>query len=207
MDVIVTGRHCTISDAFRDQVTERLASVEKLKDRLIRAEVQVTVNESKRQPDQTVNVEITLIGKGPVIRAEAWADEKVVAFEHAFDRLKSQVRKAADRRKTYRGLRTPAPLQPVGAGAAASAPYDLDEPLAEIKTVAGLEVHGDGPLVVREKHFAAVPLTLAQALDEMELVGHDFFLYVDAQTNNPSVVYRRKAYDYGVIHLEVEAVD
>jgi hypothetical protein len=69
--------------------------------------------------------------------------------------------------------------------------------------VAGLEVTGDGPLVVREKVFAASPLTLAQALDEMELVGHDFFLYQDAESRRPSVVYRRKAYDYGVIHLDV----
>jgi hypothetical protein len=69
--------------------------------------------------------------------------------------------------------------------------------------MAGLEVHGDGPLVVREKDFASEPLTLAQALDEMELVGHDFFLYVDQTTKKPSVVYRRKAYDYGVIHLTV----
>ena len=80
-----------------------------------------------------------------------------------------------------------------------------DETRPEIRKIAGLEVHGDGPLVVREKLFKATPLTLAQALDEMELVGHDFFLYVDAETGAPSVVYRRKAYDYGVIHLEVES--
>ncbi len=67
-------------------------------------------------------------------------------------------------------------------------------------------MQGDGPLVVREKNFAGTPLTLAQALDEMELVGHDFFLYVDAESRHPSVVYRRKAYDYGVIHLEVDSV-
>ena len=58
--------------------------------------------------------------------------------------------------------------------------------------------------MVREKNFEATPLTLAQALDEMELVGHDFFLYVDADTGAPSVVYHRKAYDYGVIHLTME---
>ena len=67
--------------------------------------------------------------------------------------------------------------------------------------MAGLTVQGDGPLVVREKTFATSPLTLAQALDEMELVGHDFFLFQDAATGQPSVVYRRKAYNYGVIHL------
>jgi hypothetical protein len=77
----------------------------------------------------------------------------------------------------------------------------------EIRKIAGLEIQGDGPLVVREKHFDAVPLTLAQALDEMELVGHDFFLYVDAESGAPSAVYRRKAYDYGVIHLDMEEAE
>jgi hypothetical protein len=79
---------------------------------------------------------------------------------------------------------------------------DGEQPIA-VKKVAGLEIQGDGPMVVREKIFRSTPLTLAQALDEMELVGHDFFLYVDADSQLPSVVYRRKAYDYGVIHLKV----
>ncbi|QLQ15917.1 MAG: ribosome-associated translation inhibitor RaiA [Micropruina sp.] len=205
MDVIVTGRHCQISDDFRARVVERLAGVERLQDRVIRVEVQVSAFPHKRQPDQSTRVEITLRSRGPVVRAEASADEKTVAFEHALDRLKAQLRRAADRRKVHRGLRGPASLDemPVVAETApADGPADDERP--EIRKIAGLEVHGDGPLVVREKLFKAVPLTLAQALDEMELVGHDFFLYVDADSGRPSAVYRRKAYDYGVIHLEVE---
>ena len=200
MDVLVTGRHCQISDDFRGRVTERLRGVEKLRDRVIRVEVQVSANPHARQPDQATTVEITLRSRGPVVRAEANADEKLIAFEHALDRLKSQLRRAADRRKVHRGLR---------AGQQFGAPPPLptpqrDEDRPEIRKIAGLEVHGDGPLVVREKLFKAAPLTLAQALDEMELVGHDFFLYVDAESGAPSVVYRRRAYDYGVIHLDVE---
>ena len=146
-----------------------------------------------------MKAEITLLSKGPVVRAVASAEDKTVAFEHALDRLKAQLRRAADRRKNYRGLRL---AQSLLDEVPAPAPEtDSDGP--ETHRVAGLEVTGDGPLVVREKFFPATPLTLAQALDEMELVGHDFFLYCDADTNAPSVVYRRKAYDYGVIHLEV----
>ncbi len=201
MDIVVTGRHCQISDSFRAQVEERLASIEKLRDRVIRAEVMLTVTDTKRQPDQAARVEITLVGKGPVVRAEAASDDKVVAFEHALDRLKSQLRKAADRRKVHRGLRGSASIRTTEPLAVVAEEIAEDVPV--VRTMAGLEVHGDGPLVVREKHFDAVPLTLAQALDEMELVGHDFFLYVDADTHKPSVVYRRKAYDFGVIHLNV----
>lgn len=201
MDVLVTGRHCQISDDFRAHVVERISAVEKLKDRVIRVEVQVSTYPHKKQPDQATRVEITLRSRGPVVRAEAAADEKLVAFDHALDRLKSQLRRAADRRKVHRGLRGRASLGDLVVMDAVAAPVPGDDERPEIRKIAGLEVHGDGPLVVREKLFKASPLTLAQALDEMELVGHDFFLYVDAETGAPSAVYRRKAYDYGVIHL------
>jgi ribosomal subunit interface protein len=203
MDVLVTGRHCQIPDDFRARVEEKIASIEKLKDRVIRVEVQVSAYGYKRQPDQSTRVEITLRSRGPVVRAEASADDKTVAFDHALDRLKSQLRRASDRRKTHRGLRGTEGL----VTAELAAVHEAEEVRPEIRKIAGLEIQGDGPLVVREKYFPAVPLTLAQALDEMELVGHDFFLYVDAETGAPSAVYRRKAYDYGVIHLSVESTE
>lgn len=199
MDVLITGRHCQIPDDFRTRAEDKIASITKLKDRVIRVEVQVSTHGSRRQPEQSTQVEITLRGRGPVVRAEASADDKTVAFDRAFERLMAQLRRASDRRKAHRGLRgqmvAPEDLAPVDYESA---------PQPEVHNIAGLEVVGDGPLVVREKHFGAVPLTLAQALDEMELVGHDFFIYVDAETGAPSAVYRRRAYDYGVIHLTME---
>jgi ribosomal subunit interface protein len=202
MDVLITGRHCQIPDEFRARVEEKIAAVEKLKDRVIRIEVQVSAHGSRRQPGESTQVEITLRGRGPVIRAEAYAEDKGVAFDRAMDRLMAQLRRASDRRKTHRGLRGQMPVEEVAAFAAPEPAEDGPE----VRNVAGLEVTGDGPLVVREKHFAAVPLTLAQALDEMELVGHDFFIYVDADSRRPSAVYRRRAYDYGVIHLDMSEV-
>lgn len=200
MDVLVTGRHCQIPDDYRTRVEEKLASIEKLKDRVIRIDVQVTANGYKRQPDQSTKVEITLRSKGPVVRAEATAEDKSVAFDRALDRLKAQLRRASDRRKAHRALKTEPTLGE--AGVVTIEPLQTEE--WDIQTLpGGLEVQGDGPLVVREKFFEATPLSLAQALDQMELVGHDFFLYVDAESGAPSVAYRRKAYDYGVIHLNI----
>lgn len=197
MDVTVTGRHCSIGEPLREQVTERLESIERLQDRAIRAEVEFTATETKGDPDHAIEAQITLRSKGPVIRAEAHAADKHAAFDRALDKLRAQLRKASDRRKNHRGLRY------AGADPATPLPEDLVAPaeVPEKRIVAGIEVTGDGPLVVREKEFSGTPLNLAQALDEMELVGHDFFLYVDADSGRPSVVYRRKAYDYGVIHL------
>ena len=200
MDIVVTGRHCTVGPDLKDLVTDRIATVERLRDRVIRVEVEFSADNSKN-PTDSMEVQITMRSRGPVIRAEAKAGDKNSAFDLAFDRLKSQLRKAADRRKTHQGLRVASALEPTQLSAPAPETTDTS---ADTYEVAGIVVDGDGPLVVREKSFDTTPLSLAQALDEMELVGHDFFLYQDAETGRPSVVYRRKAYNYGVIHLNVQ---
>ncbi len=207
MDVVVKARHCTVSDQFRSYVDEKITRLEKLDDRAIRVEVEVSAERNKRQHDQASRVEITLRTKGPVVRAEAAAEDKAAAFDLALDKLMAQLRKAADRKRVHRGSRTPMSLH----DAAAELP-PLEVPVPETngstrRTVAGMEVDGDGPLLVREKTHSATPMTLDQALHEMELVGHDFYLFLDSEHGSaPSVVYRRRAYDYGVIRLDSAAV-
>ena len=202
MDVVVTGRHCTISPELKELVRDRIITVERLRDRVIRVEVEFSAADGTKNPSDAVEVQITLRSRGPVVRAEAKANDKTLAFEQAFDRLKAQLRKAADRRKTHRGLRAAIFTEEI-ASAPETKKIEVEPEDDNTYEVAGLVVNGDGPLVVREKEFETVPLSLAQALDEMELVGHDFFLYQDSATGKPSVVYRRKAYNYGVIHLNV----
>ena len=200
MDVVVKSRHCSVSDQFRAYVDEKITRLEKLDDRVIRVEVEVSAERNKRQHDQACRVEITLRSKGPVVRAEAAADDKSAAFEVALDRLMAQLRRAADRKRVHHGQRAPQSLKNgTDAGEPEASPVDPETNGRH--TVAGMEVQGDGPLVVREKSHAAVPMTLDQALMEMELVGHDFYLYIDSEHHTPSVVYRRRAYDYGVIRL------
>jgi ribosomal subunit interface protein len=208
MDVVVKSRHCNMSDQFRTYVDEKITRLEKLNDRAIRVEVEVSAERNKRQHDQASRVEITLRTKGPVVRAEAAAEDKMAAFDMALDKLMAQLRKAADRKRVHRGHRAPRSLHE----AAAELPL-IDSPLIDsgaaetngssVRTVAGMEVRGEGPMVVREKVHPAVPMSLDQALLEMELVGHDFYLYIDSEQMVPSVVYRRKAYDYGVIRLDM----
>jgi ribosomal subunit interface protein len=203
MDVVVKSRHCNMSDQFRTYVDEKITRLEKLNDRAIRVEVEVSAERNKRQHDQASRVEITLLTKGPVVRAEAAAEDKMAAFDMALDKLMAQLRKAADRKRVHRGHRAPRSLHE----AAAELPL-IDSGTAEsngssVRTVAGMEVRGEGPMVVREKVHPAVPMSLDQALLEMELVGHDFYLYIDSEQMVPSVVYRRKAYDYGVIRLDM----
>lgn len=198
MDVSVTGHHCQISPELREEVTQRIESLERLRERIIRVEVDFSAGEVKN-PSDAVRVQITLRSKGPVIRAEGKAADKHQAFEQALERLRSQLRRAADRRKSHRGLRL-ADVAPELADLVDAEGGPETEPRKEVED---LVIEGDGPLVVKRKEFDGIPLTLAQALDEMELVGHDFFLYQDKESGKPSVVYRRKAYNYGVIHLNV----
>jgi ribosomal subunit interface protein len=202
MDVVVTGRHCEISDRFREHAAEKLTKLEKHDHRIIRVHVEVDCEPNPRQHDQAVHVELTAFSKGPVIRAEAAADDKMGALDLALDKMAAQMRKAADRRRVHRGRRTP-----VSVGKALSdvptTVVEEEEDVAIERQVGPITVTGDGPLVVREKTHPASPMTLDQALYEMELVGHDFYLYVDKESERPAVVYRRRGYDYGVISLDV----
>ena len=202
MEVVVKGRHCEVSDRFRAQVEEKLTKLEKYHHRIIRVDVQISKESNPRLSDQSTRVEITMRSKGPIIRAEAAADEKLTALDKAVERLGAQLRKAADRRRVHHGTRTPSSLAQALAGHEAvveSADGNADD-LAEHK-VGPLTVMGDGPLVVRQKTHPGVPIPLDQALYEMELVGHDFYLFMDKEDDRPAVVYRRKGYDYGVIKL------
>ena len=207
MEVVVTGRHCEVSDRFRQLATDKLARLEKYDHRVIRVDVEVSAERNPRLADRAFRVELTLHTRGPVVRAEAAAEDKSGALDGAILKLQGQLRKAADRRRIHHGSRAPMSLaQATSAPDAATEPEDSSEgahgdPL--VHREGPLEVVGDGPLVVREKTHQAAPMTLDQALYEMELVGHDFYLFLDKGTEQPSVVYRRRGYDYGVIRLAV----
>ena len=206
MDIVLKSRHMEITDRFRAHVEEKLARLEKHDHRVIRVEVEIDKERNPRLQDRAIRVELTAFSKGPVIRAEAAAEDKVSALDQAVDKMASQMRRAADRRRVHRGRHTPVSVgqamagiepEPNGTAAADASPEERS------RHVGPITVLGDGPLVVREKTHATAPMTLDQALYEMELVGHDFFLFVDKESERPSVVYRRRGYDYGVICLDV----
>ena len=206
MDIVLNSRHCELTDKFRRHVAEKLARLEKHDHRVIRVEVEVDKERNPRQADRAVRVELTAFTKGPVVRAEAAAEDKLAALDLALDRMAAQMRRASDRRRVHRGRHTPTSvgkaLAEVQASLNGAAPTAEDED--ETRQVGPITVLGDGPLVVRQKNHQAEPMTLDQALYEMELVGHDFFLFVDKESECPSVVYRRRGYDYGVISLTLE---
>ena len=203
MDVVVTGRHCEITDRYRSHVEEKLTRLEKHDHRIMRVQVEVDCEPNPRQRDRAVRIELTAFSKGPVIRAEAAAVDKMAAFDLALDKMASQMRRAADRRRVHHGRHAPVSVGQALADVDEIAEQTSDDDEVHDRQVGPITVAGDGPLVVREKIHPASPMTLDQALYEMELVGHDFYLFVDKENDRPSVVYRRRGYDYGVIALDV----
>lgn len=204
MDVVVSSRHCEVSERFREHVIDKLQRLEKHDHHIIRVDVLVERDKHPRQPDRAIKVELTARSRGPIVRAEASAEDKMAGLDLALDKLAAQMRRAADRRKVHRGQHAP---ESVAAAMARSAPMELnhvrDDIEVSVHKVGPVAVDGEGPLVVREKSHAASPISLEQALYEMELVGHDFYLFVDKESEKPSVVYRRRGYDYGVISLDL----
>jgi ribosomal subunit interface protein len=202
MDVVVSSRQCEVSERFREHVEDKLTRLEKHDHRIIRVEVLLERERNSRQPERQVRVELTAKSKGPVLRAEAAAEDKMAALDLALDKMSAQMRRAADRRKVHRGQHTPESVAQAMARSGNGVATVPDDDI--VRQVGPVAVDGDGPLVVREKTHAATPITLEQALYEMELVGHDFYLFVDKESERPSVVYRRRGYDYGVISLDVD---
>ena len=201
MDIVVKGRNVEVPDHFRQHVSEKLAPSERLDSRVIRLDVELMHEKNPRQSAKCQRVEITVRSKGPVIRAEACAETFYAALDAAVLKLEARLRKSHDRRRVHHGGKTP----PSVAQATAGLPIDgqvVDTPVAVLDRAPEPAVVDDtASLVVRDKTHEAQPLTTEEALHEMELVGHDFYLFLDATSSLPSVVYRRHGYDYGVIRL------
>lgn len=194
MDIVVRGRNVEVPDHYRQHVAEKLARIERYDTKIIRSDVELLHEKNPRQSEICQRVEITCRVRGPVVRAEACAADFYKALDLAVDRLERRFRQAADRRRVHHGRHTPTSV--------AAATGALIDTLVEEQVEVEESTIEDGPgRIVREKEHPAKPMTIEQALFEMELVGHDFFLFADADGGRPSVVYRRKGYDYGVIRL------
>ncbi|MDQ0800609.1 MULTISPECIES: ribosome hibernation-promoting factor, HPF/YfiA family [Micrococcaceae] len=217
MEFMISGRNLTVSDRFREYAGEKIAKIESLGDKVQRVDAKVSKETNARQTGDQLTVEVTVLGRGPVIRAEASAADKFAAFDLAYNKLLERLRRAKDRKKVHHGRHTPkavreatASLEPASAheplyleanhrdetvqAADNKSPYDVDNDIPA----------GNSPVLIRRKVFPAASLSLDDAVDNMELVGHDFYLFVDKATNTPSVVYRRRGWTYGVITLDHE---
>jgi ribosomal subunit interface protein len=221
MEIVVRGRNVEVPEHFRQHVEDKVGQLERFDGKVIRIDVELLHEKNPRQSANCQRVEITMRGKGPVARAEACAPDFYAALELAAGKLENRMRRANDRRRVHHGRRTPPSVRVDGAPAEETTPtLPADSVPAGVSSAPATAPDADaatgGPLVtdldehlpgriVREKSHPATPMHVDQALYEMELVGHDFFLFLCADTGQPSVVYRRHAFDYGLIRLGAPA--
>ncbi|QYF73883.1 ribosome hibernation-promoting factor, HPF/YfiA family [Cryobacterium sp. PAMC25264] len=219
METNIVGRNLGITDRFRDYATEKAEKIAGLAEKALALEIKVSRHTEKSGAAGNDRVELTLIGKGPIVRAEAEGGDKYAAFDIALGRLLERVRRAKDRKKVHRGgAHRPTSLHDASSTGFAVIdiiPADGETlervrtgaiPVVQDETAAAEDVEeAYSPVVIRRKVFSAAPMTVDDALYFMELVGHDFYLFQDAETHRPSVVYRRKGWDYGVIELDPNA--
>ncbi|MFP5347139.1 MAG: ribosome hibernation-promoting factor, HPF/YfiA family [Actinomycetes bacterium] len=211
MDIVVTARHTEVPERFRRHLEEKLSKVGQLVPRAQRLEIAITHEANPRQAQTSERVEITVRAKGPVIRAEACADDPYAALDLAQEKLLERLRRVRDRKKVHHGRHKPTTIREgsrADAAAMNGGPAAGSSAETAVQDDGGL---GESPVVIREKRHVAPPMTLDDALYEMELVGHDFYLFIDSASMAPSVVYRRRGWSYGVIRLvpdeDAEAAD
>jgi ribosomal subunit interface protein len=189
VDVVVKGRNVEVPGHYREHVTDKLDKAVRLDRKIVEIDVELLHERNPRQQDHCQRVEITCYSRGPVVRAEATARDFYSALDEAIGKLTGRLRRAADRRRMHRRRRPPASV----------AVESLPTPPVEQRPA---EAEEDRPWRIRRaKEHSGDPITVDDALFRMELVGHDFFLFLDKESGRPSVVYRRKGYDYGVISL------
>jgi ribosomal subunit interface protein len=201
VDIVVKGRHTEVTERFRAHVADKLAKLEKLDPKVISVDVECSQERNPRLADLRERIEITILSRGPIVRAEAAAQDCYAALDAAVTKLEGRLRRAHDRRRVHHGAKTPVSV--ASATAALEASPQLQNGALPQTSDAEDHKSDDAAMYVREKVHTADPINLDQALYEMELVGHDFYLFVDSATSQPSVVYRRRGYDYGVIRLAV----
>jgi len=220
VETTITGRNLGVTDRFRDYATEKSEKIAHLAEKAIAFEIKVSRHhETRGSANGNDRVELTLVGPGPLVRAESDGADKYVAFDLAMAKLVERIRQAKDRKKVHRGKHRPASVHEMtSADFSALDVVPADAAVLEnVRTgsipVVAPEERSDAaddeycPVVIRKKTFASAPMSVDDALYYMELVGHDFYLFIDTENGRPSVVYRRKGWDYGVIGLDDSAGD
>lgn len=206
LDINYVARNVSIPESFREYAEERFDRIQPLTNGAQRLEIKLT-KQAHRGADGSMTVELTLHEKSDIIRAESSDNDKLVAFDQTFQRLQERLRRLRDRRKGGRRRAS------VSEATASLTPPTNGESLvnqvlearraeeAEAEEAERARREGAVPVSIRQKVFPTERMSVDEAVDNMELVGHDFYLFVDSETDRPSVAYRRRGWSYGVIAL------
>lgn len=178
MDITIGGRNVEVSESLRRAAEEKLARVQRFLDGMERAEVRFVEERNPRISEREV-CEITLHGHGHVVRARAAAADVLVSLDRAVEKLEHRLARLK--------------------GKLLGRSHPRRSVVADVPTQLAGEEEEHEPRIVRTKQFAIKPMTPEEATLQMELLGHSFFLFTDAETSTASVVYRRHDGQIGLI--------
>lgn len=193
MDIKVSGRKTTVTDALRAHVDEKIGEALKVFDiEPMTVDVVLRYEKNPSNPNPAI-VEVTVRARGSVIRVAEHGADMYAAIDLSADKVTRQLRKfktkVVDNRQG-------------GASAADVAPVERVEDLADL-----LLPEEEDDLLVREKVIGVTPMTEEQALVQTDLLGHDFYVFENATTGLINVVYHRKNGGYGIIKPRIETLD
>lgn len=177
MDIAVSGKNIEITPALRNAVEKKVSKLEKYFKPHIEAHATLSVEKNRQI------IEITIYFGGIILRSEQQHDDMYAAIDIAVDRLEGQIRKQKTKlEKKYR--------------------EDSVRFLQPITDISDEENGADEARIVKTKRFAVKPMSAEEAVLQMELIGHSFFVYLDAESEEVNVVYRRTDGNYGLIEPE-----
>ncbi len=186
---IVTHEDLQMNERLRDYVERKLQRLLRPLSNILSIRVDLTYNPAARQVDERARAQITIRGKRLILRTEEYADDIFAAIDKAADAMERRIERVKGRR--YR--------RPVRKHAELTA--DL---LASAAEQEAAEEEAPSSRIVRRKRFLLVPMDEEEAIEQMELLGHDtFFVFYNARTNQINVLYRRRDGTYGLIEPEL----
>lgn len=185
MQVVVKGKNIEVSEKLRSFLEGKISKLERVLPNIAEAEVELS-NPRAKSADSRYVVQVTLKANGTLIRGEQAAADVYTAMDAVIEKIDRQV----ERFKTKRGASKEK-------GSAVARPFELEEEF-EPAEEEGEEGERQGR-VVRVKRFAMKPMDVLEALAQMELLGHDFYVFYNSEIDQVSVVYRRRDGNFGVI--------
>ena len=212
MRIQVKGRHFVVTDALREHAEEKLSRLRRYLqephiDEATRVELELRVEKNRSIADSQV-AEATIFTRGPVIRAREASNDMYAAIDLVAEKLERRAKKYRDkvqhRALRHHGKAVPPPMAiPIGEPDAVLPEPDNGDEMVVAAGAASGEGDPQEPRVVKSKRFMLKPMSVEEATLQLELVGHDFFVFTNAETNHTNVVYRRDDGHYGLIEPAV----
>lgn len=183
-EVEIIGRNMEVTDRLDDYVTKKISKLDRYLNDIQEAHVELSYAKSARSAADRQVAQLTIRGKGFILRSEERADDIYAAIDTALDKMQRRIERYKGKRNRGRGD---------GRTAAEVAPYPEGEFEDE-----------EVPLIARRKHFTISPMDESEAIEQMNLLGHeDFFIFFNATTNAINVLYSRRDGSYGLIEPEI----